>query len=236
MALLLVESLWTSSRISVPRWWDIEQYLDCGGSDHLIAERNNSFLFVWKMLCQSSEFSNLLIFSLSQEFFFLCNSYLQLQSFPDLRSTMWTGEKTPALGGSLLFKERSSGYRYGTCQWEWSVLNQSRNYFSPLTGGSLKSHRIGFWPLTGDPKSQRTRVKDSTLNCLFFLSWKLLVLWIPVINLSRFFWFWQFSENWNWILEIFKNSELYFLLILYFFKKPEPNVIWFLKTIWFLKL
>jgi hypothetical protein len=100
-----------------------------------------------------------------------------------------------------------------------------------LTGGSLKSHRTGFWPLTGIPKSQRTRVKDSTLNCLFFLSWKLLVLWIPVINLSRFFWFWQFSENWNWSLEIFKNLELYFLLILYFFKKPEPNVFWFLKPL-----
>ncbi len=132
---------------------------------------------------------------------------------------MWSGEKTPVLGGSLFFKERSSGYRYGTCRWERSVLNQPRNYFSPLTGGSLKSHRTGFWPLTGVPKSQRTRVKDTTLNCLFLLSWKLLVLWIPVINLSRFFWFWQFSENWNWSLEIFRNLELYFLLILCFFQK-----------------
>jgi hypothetical protein len=42
--------------------------------------------------------------------------------------------------------------------------------FHPLTGGSLKSHRTGFGPLTGVPKSQRTRVKDSTLDHLFFLS------------------------------------------------------------------
>jgi len=44
--------------------------LDCGGSDHLIAKRNNSFPFVWKMLFQSSEFSNLLIFRSSREFSF----------------------------------------------------------------------------------------------------------------------------------------------------------------------